>query len=111
MRQTFFALVSLALLTVVLVPPAQARLWGTWDDRSYLTFSGPVSLPGVTLPADTYLFRFPSRRTTRSVIQVLSRDRTIRVRHAANHPKMAAFRRAPVRSDVQGNHDGRAAGY
>ena len=39
-----------------------------------LTFSGPVSVPGVSLPAGTYLFRFPSE--TAKVIQVLKADRS-----------------------------------
>lgn len=65
-----------ALVALALALPASAQTNTTWDDKSYLTFSGPVSLPGVTLPAGRYLFRFPSRNTSRSVIQVLSGDRT-----------------------------------
>ena len=44
----------------------------TTDHRTYFTFSGPVTLPGVTLPARTYLFRNPD--TSRRVVQVLSDD-------------------------------------
>jgi hypothetical protein len=44
----------------------------TTDNRTYFTFSGPVTLPGVTLPAGTYLFRNPD--TSRRVVQVLSDD-------------------------------------
>jgi hypothetical protein len=39
-----------------------------------MTFSGPVQVPGITLPAGTYLFRFPSE--TSKVIQVLKADRS-----------------------------------
>ena len=46
-----------------------------WDDRHQLTFSAPVGLPGVTLPAGSYWFRFPNRGGARNVIQVLSADR------------------------------------
>ena len=74
MRKALLIVSSVALLGLVLAPLASAQ---TWDDKSYLTFSGPVSIPGVTLPAGTYLFRFPSRQTAWSVVQVLSQDRKI----------------------------------
>lgn len=32
----------------------------------FLTFSGPVAVPGVSLPAGTYLFRFPSETAIRA---------------------------------------------
>ena len=70
---------ALALL-VAIIAPAAARAdypFFIWDDRQELTFSGPVGLPGITLPAGTYWFRFPSRNSSRSVIQVLSHDRKI----------------------------------
>jgi hypothetical protein len=43
------------------------------DKRTYFTFSGPVSLPGVTLPAGKYLFRVVDT-ATRNVVQILSED-------------------------------------
>ena len=73
MRKALMLLCSLALL-VVFAPPASA------EDvyvSSHLTFSGPFSLPGITLPAGTYLFRFPSRDNAPGVIQVLSENRQI----------------------------------
>lgn len=48
---------------------------GRVDRLSYMTFSQPVSLPGVTLPAGEYIFRLPSPGTARMVLQVLSSDR------------------------------------
>ena len=78
MKRILVVLSSIGLVALILASPANAQSgWSTWDDKSYLTFSGPVSLPGVTLPAGRYLFRFPSRNTARSVIQVLSGDRTV----------------------------------
>jgi hypothetical protein len=46
------------------------------DARTYFTFSQPVTLPGVTLPAGTYLFRIPDATTSRQIVQVLSPDGT-----------------------------------
>ena len=46
----------------------------TYDYRTYFTFSQPVELPGVTLPAGKYLFRLADPNGSRNVVQVLSAD-------------------------------------
>jgi LPXTG-motif cell wall-anchored protein len=46
----------------------------TLDNRTFFTFSQPVTLPGVTLPAGKYLFRNPDVTASRRVVQVLSDD-------------------------------------
>ena len=46
----------------------------TVDNRTYFTFSQPITLPGVTLPASKYLFRNPDMTSARRVVQVLSDD-------------------------------------
>jgi hypothetical protein len=46
---------------------------GPVDKSTHVTFSGPVSLPHVSLPAGTYLFRFVDVNKS-SVLQVLSDD-------------------------------------
>ena len=67
---------ALALLAVLFSRDASAQYpFYIWDLRTELTFSAPVGLPGITLPAGTYVFRFPSRSNARQVIQVVSRDR------------------------------------
>jgi hypothetical protein len=52
---------------------ASAHAWTT--DTNYLTFSGPVALPGVTLPAGTYVFRTPSD-SDKNIVQVMNRGET-----------------------------------
>ena len=42
-------------------------------EKTYLTFSGPVELPGVRLEAGTYVFRLADT-SGRNVVQVLTRD-------------------------------------
>jgi len=42
-------------------------------EKTYLTFSGPVELPGMTLPAGTYTFKLADT-PSRNVVQVMSRD-------------------------------------
>ena len=42
-------------------------------EKTFLTFSGPVELPGMTLPAGTYVFKLADT-AGRNVVQVLSQD-------------------------------------
>ena len=65
---------SIALAVPLGWSSAQASM-GPIDQLSYMTFTQPVMLPGVTLPAGEYIFRLPSRDTARMVLQVLSKDR------------------------------------
>ena len=46
------------------------------DRATVVTVSGPVSLPGVTLPAGTYLFRLADTQASRNVVQIFDKDRT-----------------------------------
>ena len=71
------------MLTKFIIPAALAALMlgspaptiaQTADYQTYFTFSGPVTLPGVTLPAGKYLFRLADPQTSRKVINVLTAD-------------------------------------
>jgi hypothetical protein len=44
--------------------------------RTFLTFSGPVALPGVSLSAGTYTFELADPNASPDVVMVLNRDRT-----------------------------------
>jgi hypothetical protein len=46
------------------------------DKRTLFTFSGPITLPGVTLPAGQYLFRLADPNSSSKVVQVLNADGT-----------------------------------
>jgi len=71
MLSKLIALSTLAVLTLSMSGTAQAQ---TADYRTYFTFSAPVTLPGVTLPAGKYLFRLADPSSSRKVINVLSED-------------------------------------
>jgi hypothetical protein len=60
--------VALAAFTV---PNAHAD---EWNKKTFLTFSGPVQLPGTTLAPGTYVFRLADLSTNRHVVQVLDKD-------------------------------------
>jgi len=71
-RMTTIATVLFLAVLAVLSTRVAAQDSNT-QERSFLTFSAPVELPGVTLPAGTYTFRLADT-PSRNVVQVLSRD-------------------------------------
>src|SRR4029079_17308828 len=60
-----------AALAAFLAPAAHAD---EWNKRTYLTFSGPVQMPGATLPAGTYTFELADPDSTRHLIRVYEKD-------------------------------------
>jgi len=62
---------SAAVLALGLATAAHAD---EWNKLTYLTFSGPVSMPGITLPAGSYRFELIDPDTTRRVIRVSDKD-------------------------------------
>src|SRR5437762_4604058 len=44
------------------------------DRTTFVTFSGPVSIPGMTLAAGTYTFRLLDSQTDRHVVQIFDKD-------------------------------------
>lgn len=67
------ALCCAAAITACLAPSARAD---EWNKKTYLTFSGPVQIPGATLPAGTYLFKLADPDLSRHVVMVASKDGT-----------------------------------
>lgn len=68
-----FRLWCAAALACLIAAPSLAQ---PADKRTTFTFSGPVALPGVTLPAGSYLFRLANPGMSSRVVQVLSGDGT-----------------------------------
>jgi LPXTG-motif cell wall-anchored protein len=93
------------------------------DYRTLFTFSAPVTLPGVTLPAGTYLFRLADPTTGRKVINVLSADgkRSLAMLHTIPNQLITAPQNAEIRfMEVSANtplpiktwwYPGKAIGY
>jgi LPXTG-motif cell wall-anchored protein len=72
MRKLF--LVGIVLGVVLAVTTAAPARADTYDRLAFLTFSGPVQVPGATLNAGTYRFRLANPDTSRNILQVLSHD-------------------------------------
>jgi LPXTG-motif cell wall-anchored protein len=70
----------LALMGVVLSPGAKAD---QWNQKTTLTFSGPVEIPGVhlkgwgVLPAGTYVFKLLDSQSDRHIVQIFNKDETV----------------------------------
>ena len=108
MRKTLMILFAASFLVLAFVPPASAQ-WSMRpiDKSMHLTFSGPVSLPDVTLPAGTYLFRFADPMYAPGVLAVLSEDGktplalmhtipTKRIETESNNSEVVTFRETPL---------------
>lgn len=66
----------LFVLCVLVVPAAMAD---EWNQKTVVTFSGPVEVPGVgaqTLPAGTYVFKILDSQSNRHIVQIFNQDET-----------------------------------
>src|SRR4051812_23596450 len=70
------SLAALACSAVLLTSAAPASAQTTQDRLTYVTFSGPVSIPGKTLPAGTYTFRLADSPSDRHIVQVFDKDQS-----------------------------------
>jgi hypothetical protein len=72
-RNIVWVACAAALVLASLAAPIRAGA-GTLEKTMYLTFSGPVRLPGVSLGAGTYVFEIANPMTGGDVVRVSSRD-------------------------------------
>lgn len=101
-RRSVATVCAAAMLVAVMA--ASVSAWGTAKRTTYLTFSGPFALPGVSLPAGTYVFERVDV-TAPNLVRVMSRDRSevyltafthIVPRPKALHPdRQVSFREVP----------------
>ena len=70
-KEVFLVTCAVAALTCM---AASAYAQGPIDKRTRFTFSQPIALPGVMLPAGTYVFQLADPNGSRNVVQVLSED-------------------------------------
>lgn len=71
-RVTSIATACVAAVVLMLGTGVGAQDFNT-QEKTFLTFSNSVELPGMTLPAGTYTFRLADTQS-RNVVQVLSQD-------------------------------------
>ncbi len=76
---------SLVVAAVIALSVLSAAVFASGRNTMYLTFSGPVGLPGVTLPAGTYIFERVDTPDRIDLVRVSARNRS--------HVYMTAFTR------------------
>src|ERR1700733_13248414 len=59
------------LAALALMPAARAD---EWNQKTVVTLSGPVEIPGQILPAGTYVFKLASSQSSRHIVQVFNKD-------------------------------------
>ena len=67
--------VGVALLLFGAVSVSSARA-DEWNRKTTLTFSQPVEIPGLVLPAGTYIFKLVDSISDRHIVQVFAQDGT-----------------------------------
>ncbi len=60
-----------ALLFAVFATSGQADVW---NKKTFVTFSGPVEIPGMVLKAGTYTFKLLDSPSTRNIVQIFNKD-------------------------------------
>ena len=66
------ALAAAAMSAILSLPTHAAA--DTWNERTELTFSEPVMIPGATLQPGTYIFKLADSRGSRHMVQVFKAD-------------------------------------
>jgi hypothetical protein len=69
--KTVICIFALACLGSTFLPQAMA---GEWNEKTIMTFNEPVELPGVTLPARSYVFELADSSSDQDIVQVFNED-------------------------------------
>jgi len=89
---------SLILFFAVSVPSAHA---GVWDQATKVTFSAPVEVPGMVLPAGTYWFSLLNDDSDRNICVIWNTNRTRVMASIPRASPSSVLRSAPVHSPRQ----------
>jgi hypothetical protein len=68
--------IVVAAVVVIALSALSAGAFASASNTMYLTFSGPVGLPGVTLPAGTYIFERVDMPDRIDLVRVSARNRS-----------------------------------
>ena len=68
--------IVVAAVVVIALSALSAGVFAVAPNTMYLTFSGPVGLPGVTLPAGTYIFERVDMPDRIDLVRVSARNRS-----------------------------------
>jgi hypothetical protein len=69
--KTVMLFFALACLGSTFLPQAKA---GEWHQKTIITFNQPVEVPGIVLPAGSYVFKLGGDMSDRDIVQVYNKD-------------------------------------
>ncbi len=72
-RKLLVVVCSIILAGMVFLPAAAAD---EWNQATEMTFSEPVEIPGMALPAGTYWFVLADTQGSQQIVQIFNADRT-----------------------------------
>lgn len=73
MRKLLAGAFCLALFGALWLPNARAD---QWNEKTTLTFTQPVEVPGMVLPAGTYVFVLVDSQSDRNIVRIMNADQT-----------------------------------
>jgi len=90
--------IGLAVSLIGLAAASTAQAAQTRDNKTTLTFSQPVEIPGHVLPAGTYVFRLADSLSDRHIVQVFDADgsRIIATILAINNYRLTATNKTVI---------------
>lgn len=71
--QAYLLVCAAGILAYVGTPTVSAD---TWDQKTIMTFSGAVELPGKVLPAGSYVFKLADAPGNRNIVEVWNSDQS-----------------------------------
>ncbi len=72
-RKLLVVVCSIILAGMVFLPAATAN---DWNQATKMTFSAPIEIPGIALPAGTYWFVLADSQGDQQIVQIFNADRT-----------------------------------
>jgi hypothetical protein len=73
MKSLTIAIACLGLLGTMIVPRAKAD---EYNQKTTVSFSEPVEIPGRVLPAGTYVFQLLDSQSDRNIVQIFNKNQT-----------------------------------
>jgi len=73
MKRILLAVASIGLLGIGLAPSARAD---EWNKKTTLTVDQPIEVPGMVLPAGTYVLKLLDSQSDRHIVQIYNEDQT-----------------------------------
>ena len=97
MTSTVKLALALSAAGLLYVPVAQAN---PWNEKTILTFSSPVMVPGATLPPGTYVFQIGDFTASRHIVRIYMDDEAEHERRLITTTQAVPMRRLEANDEI-----------